>query len=95
MKKKILIGCIIVACVMMLVPSTTVADSNSVEERIKLKENVQEQIEETLNVLDGEYEPTFILRMLLIMRNLLLLGIVGIIGIIFTIINLINNNSSA
>jgi hypothetical protein len=95
MNKKILIGCILVACIMMVLPSTTVAESNSAEDRIKLKEVVQEQIEETLNVRDGPHEPTLILRLLLVMRNLLLLGIVGIIGIIFTIINLINNNSSA
>ena len=95
MKKKILIGCLIVACVMMILPSTTVAESNSVEDRIKLREKIQEQIEETLDVTDGPHEPTLILRLLLIMRNLLLLGIVGIIGIIFTLINLINNNSSA
>ena len=95
MKKKILIGCLIVACVMMILPSTTVAESNSVEDRIKLREKIQEQIEETLDVKDGPHEPTLILRLLLIMRNLLLLGIIGIIGIIFTLINLINNNSSA
>ena len=63
MKKKILIGCLIVACVMMILPSTTVAESNSVEDRIKLREKIQEQIEETLDVTDGPHEPdTFLLH---------------------------------
>ncbi|KYK23460.1 hypothetical protein AYK21_02600 [Thermoplasmatales archaeon SG8-52-2] len=95
MKKKILIGCIIAACVMMLLPTTSVAESNSVEERLSLKEAIQEQIKENPITRDGESGPTCILRLLLIIRNLLLLGIVGIIGIIFTLLNLINNNSSA
>jgi hypothetical protein len=95
MKKKILIGCIVVTCLMLLLPSTSVAESNSVEERLSLKEAIQERIYEYLNNNDGPYGPTCILRLLLIIRNLLLLGIIGIIGIIFTLLNLINNNSSA
>jgi hypothetical protein len=95
MKKKIIIGCIIAAFVMILLPSTSVAESNSVEDRISYKEAVQDQIEEILTVEDGPYEPACILRLLLIIRNLLLFGIVGIIGIIFTLLNLIRGNSSA
>ena len=94
MKRKILFGCIIVACVLMLLPSTSVADSNSIEERISLKEAIQNQIEENPIIKLSSYEPTCILRLLLIIRNLLLLGIVGIIGIIFTLLNLVNSSSA-
>lgn len=94
MKKKILIGCLIITCVMMLLPSTSIAESNSVEERLSLKETIQEQIKENPIIKGGSSGPTCILRLLLIIRNLFLLGIVGIIGIIFTLLNLINNSSA-
>lgn len=79
----------------MLLPSTCVAESSSIEERIQYKEVLNTISEENYVTRDDPSEPTLILRLLLIIRNLLLLGIVGIIGIIFTLMNLINNNSSA
>ncbi|KYK32004.1 MAG: hypothetical protein AYK22_00145 [Thermoplasmatales archaeon SG8-52-3] len=94
MKKKILFGCIIVACVLMLLPSTSAAESNSIKDRILLKETIQKQIDQNPIYKVSSHEPACILRLLLIIRNLLLLGIVGIIGIIFTLLNLINNSSA-
>lgn len=79
----------------MLLPSTSIAESSSVEERIQYEEVLNTISEENQVTRDDPYEPTLILRLLLIIRNILLIGIVGIIGIIFTLMNLINNNSSA
>ncbi len=93
MKKKILIGCILVASVIMLLPSTSVAESNSAEERFELEETYQKQFEENLIIKDNPNGPTIILRFLLIMRNLLLLGIIGIIGLLITIMNLFNSSA--
>ena len=80
---------------MMLLPSTSVAESSSVEERIQYEEVLSTISEENHVTRDDPYEPTLILRLLLIIRNILLIGIIGIVGIIFTLMNLINNNSSA
>ena len=77
----------------MLLPSTSVAESNSFEERQLLREAIQEQIKENPITKDDPSGPTCILRLLLIIRNLLLLGIVGIIGIIFTLLNLVNSSA--
>ena len=76
-----------------MLPSTSVAESNSVEERVRYEEIIQNQSEENVIIRVSSHEPTLILRLLLIIRNLLLLGIVGIIGIIFTLLNLINSSA--
>ena len=93
MKKKIIFGCIIAVLIMIMLPSTSVAESNSVEERVRYEEIIQNQSEENVIIRVSPHEPTLILRLLLIIRNLLLLGIVGIIGIIFTLLNLINSSA--
>ena len=95
MKKKILIGSILIFCIMMLLPSTSVAESGSAEERLELKEVFQTQTEENLIIKNNPYGPTCILRILLIIRNLILLGFIGIIGLLITIKNMFSNNSSA
>lgn len=79
----------------MLLPSTSVAESISAKERLELKEIYQKQSEENLIIKDNPYGPTCILRILLIIRNLILLGIIGIIGLIITIKNMFSNNSSS
>ena len=94
MKRKILIGCILVICTIMLLPSTSVAESSSVKERLELKEVFQKQTEENLIIRDNPYGPTCILRILLIIRNILLIGVIGIIGLLITIKNKFNNDSA-
>ena len=94
MKKKILIGCILVICTIMLLPSTSVAESSSAKERLELKEAFQKQTEENLIIRDNPYGPTCILRLLLIIRNIILIGFIGIIGLLITIKNMFSNSSA-
>ena len=82
MKKKIIIGCILAAFIMIALPSTSVAESRSAKERLELEQVICEQSEENLNIKDNPFGPTIILRALLWMRNLLLLTLVGSIVIV-------------
>ena len=82
MKKKIIIGCILSAFIMIALPSTSVAESKSAKERLELEQVICEQSEENLNIKDNPFGPTIILRALLWMRNLLLLTLVGSIVIV-------------
>ena len=82
MKKKIIIGCILATLIMIALPSTSVAQSKSAKERLEFEQVICEQPEENLNTKDNPSGPTVILRLLLWMRNLMLLTLVGIIVII-------------
>ena len=77
MKKKIIIGCILAAFIMIALPSTSVAETKSAEKRLELEQVICEQSEENLIIKDSPFGPTIILRALLWMRNLFLLTIVG------------------
>ena len=91
MKKKIIIGCILAAFIMIALPSTSVAESKSAKDRLELEQVICEQPEENLNTKDNPFGPTVILRLLLWMRNLLLLTFVGIIVIVRRIRKFLSN----
>jgi hypothetical protein len=90
MKKRFIIGCILVIFILMLLPSSSVAESNSVEKRLELKEFIENQIEEIPIIKENSEDPTIILRLLLILRNIFLLCVIGVVGIILAIRNIIN-----
>ena len=77
MKKKIIIGCIFAAFIMMALPSTSAAESKSAEKRLELEQTLYEQSEENLIIKDTPFGPTIILRTLLWIRNLMLLTVFG------------------
>jgi hypothetical protein len=89
MQKKIIIGCILAVFIMMALPSTSVAESTFSKERLELKQVICEQTEENLIIKDNPGEPAVILRILLLMRNLLLLTFLGGIVIVRRIRKLI------
>ena len=74
----------------MLLPSTSIAESNSAVDRLDLEESIQKQSEEKLVIKDNPYGPSCILRLLLWLRNLLILGFVGI--IVIALKNLFNSS---
>lgn len=90
MKKKIIIGCILAAFIMIALPSTSVAESKSAKERLELEQVICEKSEENLIIKDNPFGPTIILRALLWMRNLLLLTLVGSIVVVRRLRNLLN-----
>lgn len=90
MKKKIIIGCILAAFIMIALPSTSVAESKSAKERLELEQVICEQLEENLIIKDNPFGPTIILRALLLMRNLLLITLFGGIVIVWRISKFIN-----
>jgi len=90
MKKKIIIGCIVAAFIMIALPSTSVAESKSVKERLEIEQVIYEESEENLIIKDNPFGPTVILRALLWMRNLMLLTLVGSIVIVRRIRKLFN-----
>lgn len=77
MKKKIIIGCILAAFIMLTLPSTSATESKSAKERIEFKQVFCEPSEEDFDIKDNPFGPTVILRTLLLMRNLLLLTLFG------------------
>lgn len=90
MKKRIFLGCILSAFIMLAMPSVSAIESESAEERSELIEDLIEQLKDNLESKD--YKPQFILRMLLIIRNLLILC--GSLAIIL-ILSLIGNITAA
>jgi len=82
MNKKILIGCVLVVGIIMLLPSTSIAESSLAEERLELEKVFKKQSEEIPIIKENPNGPTCILRLLLILRNLIILGFVGIIYIL-------------
>jgi hypothetical protein len=90
MKKKIIIGCILIIFVIMLLPSSSVAESTSVEKRLQLKESFEKIVEENLIIKDNSEGPTIILRLLLLLRNVFLLCVIGVVGIILAIRKIFN-----
>jgi hypothetical protein len=90
MKKKIIIGCIFAAFIMIALPSTSVAESQSAKERLELEQVIYEQLEENLIIKDDPFGPTIILRALLLMRNLLLLTLFGGIVIVWRLSKFLN-----
>jgi hypothetical protein len=90
MKKRIIIGIILVIFIMMAIPAVSAVESESVEERLQSREVLREQLEQIIE--SKPYEPALILRLLLIIRNLLL-GISAL--IIFIIVKIFGNRSAA
>ena len=80
---------------MMFLPSTSIAESTSVEERLDNEEIIQKHSEENLIIKDNPFGPTIILRMLLWTRNLFILSLVGIILVVMRLRDLLNRSSSA
>ena len=74
MEKKIVIGCLITVFVIMLLPATSVAESSTIEERIPFQQQPIIDVKD-----DPPAEPTFILRLLLWLRNLIAAGILVVI----------------
>lgn len=95
MRKEIIIGCILAVFIMIALPSTSVAESRSAEKRLELEKMISEQSKENLIVKDNPFGPTIILRLLLWMRNLVLLTLGGIIFIVLRITKLFNRTASA
>jgi len=71
MKRRIILGCLLSAFIMLAMPAVSAVESESAEERSELRKDLIEQLKNNLE--SKSYKPTFILRMLLIIRNLLLL----------------------
>ena len=91
MKRRIILGCLLAAFIMMLLPSTSVAESSTVNERTKIQ---QEYIEEMLEEIeDDPHAPLCILRLLLWLRNVLIIGIIYI--VIQIIKDLLNKSAPA
>ena len=76
---------------MLMLPNTSVAESSTVKERNKIQEEyIKDMIKE---IQDSPYQPLCILRLLLWIRNVL---IIGTILIIITIIrNMMNKTAPA
>ena len=90
MKKRIILGCLLSAFIMLVLPAVSAVESESAEERSELIKDLIEQLKDNLE--SKSYKPTCILRMLLIIRNLLLLC--GTL-IIIIILSLLGNRSVA
>jgi len=89
MRKGIIAGTLLIVFVTIMLPITSLADSNSATERIEKQQIFLKEIQE--NISPKEWEPTFILRLLLWLRNVLLFGVFLI--IIKTVKNLFNISS--
>jgi len=86
MRKVIVIGSISVVLIMLLLPTTSIAESNSVIERIEKQQAVLKKVQE--NLYPTNWEPTCILRLLLWLRNAIIIaGILVIIKIIKSLFN--------
>lgn len=79
MKKKILFGSILAVFIMVMLPSASAAESETAIERNKLRMYIEELQEE---IGSNPVEPTIVLRLLLWLRNLVLIVIFGIILLI-------------
>jgi len=88
MKKGIILGSLLIVISVVLIPITSLAESNTATERIE-KQQLYLKIQE--NISSREWEPTFILRLLLWIRNVIIIG--GLLIIIKTIKNLLNISS--
>jgi hypothetical protein len=89
MRKGIVIGSILVVLIMALLPTTSVAESNSASVRIEKQQALLKELQENLFPKDGE--PTCILRLLLWLRNIIILT--GLLILIRTIKKLFNISS--
>jgi len=89
MKKKIVIGSLLVVFIMVLLPTNSVAESSSATKRIEKQQAFFKELEEKL--YPKNWEPTCILRLLLWLRNAI---IIGVILIIIKIIKDLFNQSS-
>lgn len=79
---------------MIALPSTSVAESRSAEKRLELEKMLSEQSEENLMIKDNPFGPTVVLRLLLWMRNLVLLALIGVLLIVRRIRKLFNRSAS-
>ena len=77
MKKTILIGSLLTVFVLMMMPSISAVESDSFDERTKLRELLEQRLsfiqEAQENFDDEPPQPTIFLRMLLWIKNLILL----------------------
>ena len=80
MRRGIIFGSILVVLIIMILPITSLAESQSAKERIELQENYLKQTRE--NIFIKPHEPACILRLLLWLRNLIGIGIIAIILLI-------------
>jgi len=76
MKKRIIIGCLLAVFIMMMLPSTSVADSSTVNERAKTQE---QYIEKILEEKENNANPLCVARLWLWIRNIFAFGIVFVI----------------
>ena len=77
MKKRIILGSFFAAFIILAIPLVSAVESKSAEERFELQKVLKEQLKD--NIETKPYEPGCILRLLLILRNLVIGGIVLII----------------
>jgi hypothetical protein len=101
MVKKLIIGSIFAALLMVLLPATSAVESNLVEENIAtqyIAEELNISIEELKDKLDNPESPTFILVTLLIfLLRILQVSLVafwGFIGLIVIIIRNLGNKTA-
>lgn len=89
MRKGIIVGTLLIVFVTIMLPITSLAESNSATERIEKQQIFLKEIQE--NISPKAWEPTCILRLLLWLRNVVLFG--GILIIIKIVKNLFNTSS--
>ncbi len=93
MRKAIVIASISVVLIMLLLPVTSIADSNSAIERIEKQQEVLKIVQENLSPTN--WEPTCILRLLLWLRNaIIFLGILVVVQIIKGLFNISSISAS-
>jgi len=82
MKKGLVIGSILVVLMIALLPTTSIAESSKTIERIEKQKILLKELQD--NLYPKEWEPTCILRLLLWLRNSIILSILLIIYIIMS-----------
>ena len=86
MRKTIIIGSISVVLIMLLLPVSSIADSNSAIERIEKQQEILKIVQE--NISPTDWEPACILRLLLWLRNaIIFLGVLVVVKIIKGLFN--------
>lgn len=69
--RKVIIGSLSIMLMMMLLPVTSIAESNSALERIEKQHMILKELQE--NLIPKNYEPACILRLLLWIRNAIII----------------------
>ena len=93
MRKTIIIGSISVVLIMLLLPVSSIADSNSAIERIEKQQEILKIVQE--NISPTDWEPACILRLLLWLRNaIIFLGILVVVNFIKNLFNISSISAS-